>query len=114
VPTNKPVVGNSLYQIESGIIASWFKNCGDEFATELFPVRANFVGQPAPTVVMGKGSGIDSVKMWLEHAGIEASEEEALKITAGVKNYSLKTKKLLTEAEFRAIANDVVGQRAAA
>jgi isopropylmalate/homocitrate/citramalate synthase len=114
VPTNKPVVGNSLYQIESGIIASWFKNCGDEFATELFPVRANFVGQPAPTVVMGKGSGIDSVKMWLEHAGIEASEEEALKITAGVKNYSLKTKKLLTEAEFRAVAKDVVGQRAAA
>ncbi len=114
VPTNKPVVGNSLYQIESGIIASWFKNCGDEFVTELFPVRASFVGQPPATVVMGKGSGIDSVKMWLEHAGIEASDEEALKITAGVKNYSLKTKQLLTEAEFLAIAKDIVGQRVAA
>jgi isopropylmalate/homocitrate/citramalate synthase len=114
VPTNKPVVGNSLYQIESGIIASWFKNCGDEFVTELFPVRASFVGQPPATVVMGKGSGIDSVKMWLEQTGIEASDEEALKITAAVKNHSLKTKKLLTEAEFRTIAKDVVGQRAAA
>ncbi len=114
VPTNKPVVGSSLYQIESGIIASWFKNCGEEFATELFPVRASAVGQPPATVVMGKGSGIDSVKMWLEHAGIEASDEEALKITAGVKNYSLQTKKLLTEAEFRTIAKDIVGQRAAA
>ncbi len=114
VPTNKPVVGSSLYQIESGIIASWFKNCGDEFVTELFPVRASFVGQPPATVVMGKGSGIDSVKMWLEHAGIEASDEEALKITTGVKNHSLKTKQLLTEAEFLVIAKDIVGQRAAA
>ena len=114
VPTNKPVVGSSLYQIESGIIASWFKNCGDEFATELFPVRASFVGQPAPTVVMGKGSGIDSVKMWLEQMGIEASDEEALKMTMEVKKYSLGTKKLLTEGEFRKVAQDVVGQRAAA
>jgi isopropylmalate/homocitrate/citramalate synthase len=114
VPTNKPVVGNSLYQIESGIIASWFKNCGDEFATELFPVRWSAVGQPPATIVMGKGSGIDSVKMWLETMGIEASEEEALKITAGVKKHSLGTKKLLTEGEFRTIAKDIIGQRAAA
>ncbi|OGA39579.1 MAG: pyruvate carboxyltransferase [Betaproteobacteria bacterium RIFCSPLOWO2_12_FULL_62_13] len=114
VPTNKPVVGRQLYQIESGIIASWFRNCGEKNATELFPVRWNFVGQPPAEVVMGKGSGIDSVKAWLEHMGIEASEEEATKITAGVKSYSLKTKKLLTETEFRKIAEDVVGQRAAA
>src|ERR1700693_6243600 len=52
VPTNKPVVGKALYQIESGIIASWFKNCGEEYATELFPVRWNAVGQPAPVIVM--------------------------------------------------------------
>ena len=111
VPTNKPVVGSSLYQIESGIIASWFKNCGDEFATELFTVRWSAVGQPAATVVMGKGSGIDSVKMWLEEAGIEASDEEALAITHEVKKYSIGTKKLLTEGEFRTIAKKVVGQR---
>ena len=29
VPTNKAIVGSGLYQIESGIIASWFKNCGE-------------------------------------------------------------------------------------
>ena len=114
VPTNKPVVGSSLYQIESGIIASWFKNCGEKFATELFPVRWSAVGQPPAEVVMGKGSGIDSVKIWLEQTGMEASDEEALKITAAVKNHSLKSKKLLTEAEFRKIAKDIIGQRAAA
>ena len=114
VPTNKPVVGKQLYQIESGIIASWFKNCGEEHATELFPVRWNFVGQPPAEVVMGKGSGIDSIRTWLEQLGIEASEEEALKMTAAVKNYSLGTKKLLTESEFRKIAEDVLKQRTAA
>jgi len=114
VPANKPVVGRQLYQIESGIIASWFKNCGEKYATELFPVRWNFVGQPAAKVVMGKGSGIDSVKTWLEQLGIEASEEEALKMTANVKTFSLKNKRLLTEDEFRNIAKEVLGQRAAA
>ena len=59
---------------------------------------------------MGKGSGIDSVKIWLEQVGIEASEDEALKMTAAVKLYSLKNKKLLTESEFRKIAHKVVGQ----
>ncbi len=63
---------------------------------------------------MGKGSGIDSVKAWLGDMGIEASDEDALKMTAAVKAYSLKNKRLLTEMEFRKIAEDVKGQRAAA
>jgi hypothetical protein len=46
--------------------------------------------------------------------GIEASDEEALKMTAAVKGYSLKNKRLLTESEFGKIARDVIGQRAAA
>ncbi|MBI3915883.1 MAG: pyruvate carboxyltransferase, partial [Betaproteobacteria bacterium] len=100
--------------IESGIIASWYKNCGEENATELFPVRSQFVGQPPAEVVMGKGSGIDSVKAWLAEMGIEASDEEALKMTANVKAFSLKNKRLLTEGEFRKIADDVLKERAAA
>ncbi len=114
VPTNKPVVGKALYQIESGIIASWFRNCGEKYATELFPVRWDAVGQPPAEIVMGKGSGIDSVKMWLEQLGIEASEEEATAMTAAVKLHSLKSKKLLTEKEFSQIAKDVLKQRAPA
>jgi isopropylmalate/homocitrate/citramalate synthase len=112
VPTNKPVVGKALYQIESGIIASWFKNCGEKYATELFPVRWDAVGQPPAEVVMGKGSGIDSVKIWCEQLGIEASEEEATAMTAAVKLKSLNSKKLLTENEFKQIAKDVLKQRA--
>jgi isopropylmalate/homocitrate/citramalate synthase len=112
VPSNKPIVGEALYQIESGIIASWYKNCGDKFATELFPFRWDAVGQPAATVVMGKGSGIDSVNMWLQKAGMQVSDEDALKITAAVKAHSLKTKKLLTEAEFKEVAKGVLSKAA--
>ena len=114
VPTNKPIVGRQLYQIESGIIASWFKNCGEEFATELFPVRASAVGQPPATIVMGKGSGIDSIKIWLAQEGIEASDEEAMKVTSAVKTYSLKYKRLLTQKEFVTLAKDVLKDRAKA
>jgi isopropylmalate/homocitrate/citramalate synthase len=114
VPANKPIVGDALYQIESGIIASWFKNCGEKFATELFPIRWSAVGQPPAKVVMGKGSGIDSINLWLQHAGMQVSDEDALKITAAVKAYSLKNKRLLTEAEFREVARKTIGQSAAA
>jgi isopropylmalate/homocitrate/citramalate synthase len=103
VPSNKPVVGDALFQIESGIIASWFQNCGDEYATELFPFRAEVVGQSPAKVVLGKGSGIDSVKTALKNLGVEATEEEALTVVAAVKQFSLRHKRLLTETEFQAV-----------
>lgn len=108
-PTNKPVVGDGLYQIESGIIASWFRNCGYERVTELFPYRWEVVGQRPAEVVLGKGSGLDSVKIWLERLGVQASEEEAQRILMAVKAHSLKTKRLLTEVEFREIVEEILG-----
>jgi len=114
VPTNKAIVGSGLYQIESGIIASWFKNCGEKYATELFPIRWSAVGQPPAEVVMGKGSGIDSVNLWLQQVGMQVSEEDAMKITAAVKAHSLKSKKMLTQAEFRDLARRVIGRSVAA
>jgi isopropylmalate/homocitrate/citramalate synthase len=113
VPTNKAIVGSGLYQIESGIIASWFKNCGEKYATELFPIRWSAVGQPPAEVVMGKGSGIDSVNIWLQQLGMQVSEEDALKIMAAVKAYSLKNKKMLTRGEFRDLAKSIVNRAAA-
>ena len=85
VPTNKAIVGSGLYQIESGIIASWFKNCGEKNATELFPIRWSAVGQPPAEIVMGKGSGIDSVNVWLREVGLQVSEEDAMKVLQAVK-----------------------------
>jgi isopropylmalate/homocitrate/citramalate synthase len=52
VASNRPVVGDQLFQIESGIIASWWQNCGDQYTTELFPFRPEFVGHAAPKIVL--------------------------------------------------------------
>jgi isopropylmalate/homocitrate/citramalate synthase len=105
VASNRPVVGEALFQIESGIIASWFQNSGDENPTELFPFHWDVVGQPAARIVIGKGSGIDSVKEGLRNLGVPFTEEEAMRVVSAVKVFSLRYKRLLTEAEFR----DVVG-----
>jgi isopropylmalate/homocitrate/citramalate synthase len=105
VASNRPVVGDALFQIESGIIASWFQNCGVENATELFPFRWDVVGQAPAKVVLGKGSGIDSVKAALKNIGVAASEEEAMKVVVAVKDFSLRHKRLLTDAEFRNVVS---------
>ena len=111
VPWNKPVVGDMLYNVESGIITSWLKNCGHDDATEVFPYRWEFVGQKPAEPVMGKGSGLDSVKVWLEEEKMSATEDQVAKILAVVKSVSLDQKRLLTKAEFREIAEDVVGTK---
>jgi isopropylmalate/homocitrate/citramalate synthase len=108
VPGNKPVVGSNLYKVESGIIASWLKNCGEQHQTELFPFRPQVVGQDRPEIVLGKGSGIDSVKMWLHHLEIEANEEQALEVLMAVKEFGLETKRLITEQEFRELAERIL------
>lgn len=108
VPGNKPVVGKSLFKVESGIIASWLKNCDYEYATELFPYRWEVVGQSPAEIMIGKGSGIDSVKMWLYKLEIEASEEEAMQVLMAVKQFGLTHKRLLTEEEFEALANQTL------
>ena len=113
VASNRPVVGEQLFQIESGIIASWWQNCGQDHPTELFPYRWDVVGQPAPKVVLGKGSGIDSIKAALRAMGMEYTEEEAMQVVMAVKMYSLERKRLLTQDEFVKLAENTLPHRAA-
>jgi len=109
VPSNRPVVGEMLYNVESGIITSWVRNCGHADITEVFPFRWELVGQRPVQPVLGKGSGVDSVKFWLDKLGIDgASEEEVMEILVRVKALSLQHKRLLSEDEFRGIVASVL------
>lgn len=112
VPSNRQIVGDSVFQIESGIIASWFENCGVENATELFPFRWDVVGQAPVGVVFGKGSGIDSVKWGLRKLGVQFNEEEAMRVVAAIKDFSLQRKRLLTDQEFRDVVSATLPGRA--
>ncbi|HEX2152516.1 MAG TPA: pyruvate carboxyltransferase [Acidimicrobiia bacterium] len=112
-PSNRPVTGERLFHVESGIITTWFKNVGDENLTEAFPYRPELVGQAYPQVVLGKGSGLDSVALWLDRHGIEdATSSEIEEILREVKARSLEKKGLLDDEEFLAIVDKLIPDKA--
>ncbi len=91
------------------------KNVGSEHLTEAFPFRPELVGQGPPEIVLGKGSGLDSVLIWLDKVGLgPADDEQAMEILTRVKAKSLEKKGLLTPDEFHAIADDVLASTAVA
>lgn len=109
IPPNRGIVGDRIFHVESGIIASWVKNVGSENLLEAFPFRPELVGQHGPEIVLGKGSGLDSVLIWLDKLGLgPASDEEMAAILDEVKATSLQQKGLLSEDQFRSIAERVV------
>ena len=115
VPSNRGIVGDRIFDVESGIIASWVKNVGRERITEAFPFRPELVGQTGPRIVLGKGSGLDSVLIWLDKTGLgPASEEEMMAILQEVKATSLEQKGLLDEDTFVSIAQGVLARERAA
>jgi isopropylmalate/homocitrate/citramalate synthase len=110
-PANRPVTGEKLYNVESGIITTWVKNVGDELL-EPFPYRPELVGQSGPEIVLGKGSGIDSVAIWLGRHGIHDAETKEIEtILAEVKGRSLAKKGLLDDDEFLDIVREVLPDR---
>lgn len=109
VPPNRGVVGDRIFHVESGIITTWVKNVGQEHLTEAFPFRPELVGQTGPEIVLGKGSGLDSVHLWLARLELPAaSDDEAMDILQQVKAASLARKGLLEPDEFRRIAEGVL------
>jgi isopropylmalate/homocitrate/citramalate synthase len=107
IPESRPFIGDGAYTIESGIVTGWYKQAFEKDPTTVFPVRPEFVGHEMPQIVMGKKSGIDSISVWSEKLGIEFTEEEALAVLTQVKLKSHDLKRLLTEDEFREIAENV-------
>jgi isopropylmalate/homocitrate/citramalate synthase len=108
MPSNRQIVGDTVYDIESGIIASWFKNAGAEHMLEVFPVHWDLVGQRPAKVVLGKNSGLDSIKMHLERIRVKASDDQVNELVLRVKAASLKKKGLVDDQEFRALVKAVV------
>jgi isopropylmalate/homocitrate/citramalate synthase len=106
-PGNRAIIGEKLFNVESGIIATWVKNVGDDLI-ETFPFRPELVGQAAPEIVLGKGSGADSVAVWLDRNGLSADPDQILEILSIVKSKSLDKKGLLTNAEFIECAHKVI------
>jgi isopropylmalate/homocitrate/citramalate synthase len=106
--SNRQIVGDTVYDIESGIIASWFKNVGTDHLLEVFPVHWDLVGQRPAKVVLGKNSGLDSIKMHLHRLRVKATDDQVNELVLRVKTASLKKKGLVDDQEFRKMVKAVV------
>ena len=111
IPANRPFIGEMAYDIESGILTSWFKNAYHQKPTEVFPVHHKFVGHRAPQILMGKYSGLDNVALWSEKLGLKLDREEATEVITKVKVKSHDLKRVLSEDEFREIAESVIAKK---
>jgi isopropylmalate/homocitrate/citramalate synthase len=114
IPGNRPIVGDMLYQVESGIVAGFVRKARKENPLEFVPFAAELVGQQPVTIVLGKNSGLPSIQEWCEKLKVQASEEEMLEMVRLVKEKSFEKKDLLTEDEFKSIVGQVQNGAAAA
>ena len=104
LPPNRPIVGDALYNIESGIVTMFHRRCKEREPLEYIPFLPEMVGRPGVDIALGKGSGIANIEEHLERRHLEATPEEMNEILARVKQLSIEKKALLTAAEFDAIA----------
>jgi isopropylmalate/homocitrate/citramalate synthase len=110
IPSNRPVVGDRLFEVESGIIVGWFNECIDEYPTELFPYHWDEVGQSPARVVYGKGSGLPSVQGALASLGLDGDEEAMRELIAAIKQRTLEHKALMPLEEVAVLANEILAK----
>ena len=96
----KPVVGEYLYTRESGAVANQF-----HIPEAIEPYSSEIVAADR-RIVLGKKSGLSSIKLKLEELGLDAPDDKHGDILSKVKSQATAEKRLLTDAEFR----DVVAQ----
>ena len=94
----KPVVGENLFRRESGAVAS---QSHDPQAIE--PYSSELVGAER-SVVLGKKSGIDSIRIAVERLGLDVPEEQWPELLAKVKALGAEKRGLVTDDELRALA----------
>jgi len=112
-PPNRPIVGDKLYEVESGIIAGWIRMARKDNPLEFVPFAADLVGQKPVSIVLGKNSGPPSMEEWCEKLGVTANDEQRMAMLQQVKAKSFEKKDLLTADEFREIVDRVL-QKASA
>jgi isopropylmalate/homocitrate/citramalate synthase len=94
----KPVVGENLFRRESGAVASQFH---DPPAIE--PYSSELVGAER-AVVLGKKSGLDSIRIACERLGLDVPEEKLPELLAKVKALGTEKRGLVTDDELRRLA----------
>src|SRR5207249_9224277 len=94
----KPLVGDNLFRRESGAVASQFH---DPQAIE--PYSSDVVAAKRG-IVLGKKSGIDSIRIKAEELGLELDDDAQRALLAKVKELGTKKRDVVSDDEFRELA----------
>ena len=95
----KPLTGETLFTRESGAVASQFH---DPPAIE--PYSSEIVGARR-AIVLGKKSGLDSIRIKLADLGLERPEDSWPELLASVKALGSRKHGLVTDEEFRELVD---------
>jgi isopropylmalate/homocitrate/citramalate synthase len=94
----KPVVGETLFRRESGAVASQFHD-----PPSIEPYAADLVGADR-SLVLGKKSGLDSIRIKCAQLGLDIPKERRAELLARVKQLGSEKRGLVTDDEFRQLA----------
>jgi isopropylmalate/homocitrate/citramalate synthase len=100
----KPVTGDNLFTRESGAVAAQFH---DPPAIE--PYASELVGAERG-IVLGKKSGLDSIRIKADELGLQVLEEHLPDLLESVKRAGTRKRGLVTDSEFRRLVNRRRGQ----
>jgi len=93
----KPLTGENLFTRESGAVASQFHD-----PPSIEPYASDRVGAER-SIVLGKKSGLDSIRLKAEQLGLEVPPERYPELLAEVKRQGAEAGRLVSDLEFRAI-----------
>ncbi len=89
----KPLVGETLFRRESGAVASQFHD-----PPSIEPYSSELVGAERG-IVLGKKSGIDSIRIKAAELGLELTEDDERELLAAVKARGAEKRGLVTDEE---------------
>ena len=95
----KPIVGENLFTRESGAVASQFHD-----PPSIEPYSSELVGAERK-IVLGKKSGLDSIRIKAEELGLDVPEERRADLLARVKALGASKRGLVTDDEFRSMVD---------
>jgi isopropylmalate/homocitrate/citramalate synthase len=100
----KPIVGENLFTRESGAVASQFHDppAIEPFSSELV--------QAERKLVLGKKSGLDSIRVKLAELGLEAAPEDHAALLAEVKQLGTRKRGLVSDDEFSGLVSRADGE----
>jgi isopropylmalate/homocitrate/citramalate synthase len=93
----KPLFGENLFRRESGAVASQFHD-----PPSIEPYSSDLAGAER-SIVLGKKSGIDSIRIKCEELGLDLPEERQRELLAEVKRLGAEKRGLVTDEEFLAL-----------